>query len=310
MVFSRSAAAVRACAAAAFLGVTSLLAVCGSPSSHVLNGAPDEPWYFAALAVPMPPPTGWGKGELVALIDSGLDYASLPTLSPRVVSPWNQVTGKQDVSDDNGHGTEVAVVAAGGGDGGVWGLAPAAGVMPIKVTDADGYATPSAVAAAIDRAVTLHASVINLSLASEVPDLGITRAIQMAMASGVVVVAAAGDVDEAGAQFPASIAGVIAVYAQDQSGAPAERYNRPVGSAVMAPGIDVVTLVVSKGRISKKLTSGSSVATAFVSALIADCLGVQAEHGAPRERAITMCKARMVRSPNAPGFLNVRSILA
>lgn len=258
----------------------------------------------------MPPPADWGKGEIVALIDSGLDYAGLPALAPRVVSPWNQMTGQQNARDDNGHGTAVAVVAAGGGDGGVWGLAPGARVMPIKVTDADGYATPSAVAAAIHRAVTLHASVINLSLATEVPDPGITRAIQVAMASGVVVVAAAGDVDETGGQFPASISGVVAVYAQEQSGAPAERYNRPVGSAVLAPGIDVETLVVSKGRISKKLTSGSSVATAFVSALIADCLGVQAERGAPRESAITMCEARMVRSPNPPGFLKVRSILA
>src|SRR5690348_15552190 len=107
MVFSRSAAAVRACAAAALLGVTSLMSVCGSPSSHVFNVAPDEPWYFAALGVPMPPPADWGKGELVALIDSGLDYAGLPALAPRVVSPWNQMTGQQNARDDNGHGTAV-----------------------------------------------------------------------------------------------------------------------------------------------------------------------------------------------------------
>jgi subtilisin family serine protease len=259
--------------------------------------------------VPAIPSAEVGRGQLIAVLDTGLDSADLPALAGRVVDPWNQITLQSGVADDNGHGTEVAVVAAGGGDRGVWGLAPGAELMPIKVADADGQANPEVIAAAIVRAVKGHASVINLSLATEMPDVGIASAIAAAVAEGVVVVAAAGDASEAGPQFPASEPGVIAVYAQDHSGLVAAQFNRPVGPAAMAPGVDVGALAAGPVGLAPRLVSGTSVAAAIVSGLLADCLSTQAEAGVPLHRAIPTCEARVIRAPERPGFLNLNSVM-
>jgi Subtilase family. len=259
--------------------------------------------------VPAIPSAEVGRGQLIAVLDTGLDSADLPALAGRVVDPWNQITLQSGAADDNGHGTEVAVVAAGGGDRGVWGLAPGAELMPIKVADADGQANPEVIAAAIVRAVKGHASVINLSLATEVPDAGIASAIAAAVAEGVVVVAAAGDVSETGPQFPASEPGVVAVYAQDHSGLLVARFNRPAGPAAMAPGVDVGALAAGPSGLAPMRVSGTSVAAAIVSGLFADCLSAQGGAGVPLRRAIPTCESRMIRPPDVPGFLNLKSIM-
>lgn len=297
-------------AAATLVALILLTAACGGSSTAVGTGAPSgATWYLAALGVAATPSAGAGRGQLIAVLDTGLDSASLPALAGRVVSPWNQITLQAGALDDNGHGTEVAVVAAGGGDRGVWGLAPGAALMPIKVADADGQASPQVIAAAIGRAVSLHASIINISLATEVPDVGIASAIAAAIHEGVVVVVAAGDASESGPQFPASVPGVVAVYAQDRSGAVAQRFNQPPGPAAMAPGVDVGALSARPSGLAPVRVSGTSVAAAVVSGLIADCLGAQGGAGVPLLRAIPTCKSRMIRSPEVPGFLNLKSIM-
>jgi subtilisin family serine protease len=250
-----------------------------------------------------------GSGQLIAVLDTGLDSAELPALASRVVDPWNEITLQPGAADENGHGTEVAVMVAGGGDRGVWGLAPGAELMPIKVADADGQASPTVMAAAITRATKLHASVINISLATEVPDAGIAAAIAAAIADGVGVVAAAGDVNEAGPQFPASERGVVAVYAQDRSGLIFAQFNRPAGPAAMAPGIDVGSLTTGPSGLAPIRVSGTSVAAAIVSGLLADCLSALGGAGVPLRLAIRKCESRMIRSPQVPGFLNINSIM-
>jgi subtilisin family serine protease len=297
-------------AAATLVAVIVAAAACGGAAMPAgTRSQSGVTWYLSALAAPENPSGRLGHGQLIAVIDTGLDSASLPALNSRVVDPWNQITLRANAADDNGHGTAMAVLAAGGGDLGVWGLAPGARVMPIKVAAADGRAAPGLTASAVDRAVALHASVINLSLATEVPDARIATAIAAAIAGGVVVVAAAGDVSEAGPQFPASEPGVVAVYAQDRSGSVMARFNQPVGPAAMAPGLEVGALAGGQASPRQKRLSGTSVAAALVSGLLADCLASFEDAGVPLHRSIPTCESRMIRSPEVPGFLNLKSIM-
>lgn len=297
-------------AAASVLALLLLVSACaGSSTSGGVGPVSGEKWHLSALGVDATPSAALGRGQLIALLDTGLDSGDLPVLAGRLIDPWNQITLQSGAPDDNGHGTAMAVVAAGGGDRGVWGLAPGAGLMPIKVADADGRASPKVIAAAIARAVKLHASIINLSLATEIRDAGVAAAIAAAIGEGIVVVASAGDADEAGPQFPASEPGVVAVYGQDHSGRLVARFNRPEGAAAMAPGLDVEALAPGPSGLVSRRASGTSVAAAIVSGLIADCLSIQAGAGVALRIAIRTCKSRMMRAPEVPGFLNFRSLM-
>ena len=141
-----------------------------------------------------------GSGAVVAVIDTGV----LPThedLQGRLLLGHDFVQKDDTPQDGDGHGTHVTgIVAATAGNGvGVEGVAPGAMVLPVRVLDDDGSGSSEDVAAGIDYAVAQGADVINLSLGglplvdSLVGDSTFTDAVERAVASGAVVVAAAGN---------------------------------------------------------------------------------------------------------------------
>src|SRR5690606_27467643 len=71
------------------------------------------------------------------IIDSGVN-CSLAEF--QCVTGLSLILGKSPYQDDNGHGTAVASIAAAKANGsGMKGIAPGASIMPIKVTDANGF---------------------------------------------------------------------------------------------------------------------------------------------------------------------------
>jgi subtilisin family serine protease len=146
----------------------------------------------------------------VAIIDTGADL-NHPDLQNRAVYgesdlPGTPVTniGLSFVTDNDGHGTNVAGIAAATGSNnfGFAGVAWAAPLMIFKVfpdpsTCGSGGCTArgSDVGLAIQHAVANGAKVINLSLGSNGPDTAEEAAVATAIASGVVVVAASGNGD-------------------------------------------------------------------------------------------------------------------
>jgi serine protease AprX len=155
-----------------------------------------------------------GAGIGVALIDSGVNtHPDLFTTglfpTSRVVYNQSFVPGDSSAADAYGHGTHIAGLIAGDGVSSTGplfsqnfkGIAPKANIVNLRVLDANGRATDSAVIAAISQAVNLKSKynirVINLSLGRAVFESyrqdPLCRAVEQAWRNGIVVVVAAGN---------------------------------------------------------------------------------------------------------------------
>src|SRR5439155_14465028 len=150
--------------------------------------------------------TGVGIG--IAVIDSGVksnhsDLQNTNTGYSRVVYSQSFISGL-DASDQYGHGTHVAGLIAGNGwvsGGWMRGVAQRANIINLRVLDANGAGTDSAVISAIQRAIQLKSTynirVINLSLGHPIYESytldPLCQAVEQAWKAGIVVVTAAGN---------------------------------------------------------------------------------------------------------------------
>ncbi len=164
-----------------------------------------------------------GSGVVVAVLDTGID-TDHPDLKENVMdckdATKRKITG--ECEDKNGHGTHVAgiIAANGGSDGnGIYGVAPEAKLMVVKVCGAGGICFGDDIAAGIRYAADHGANIISMSLGSNSPDRMVLDAIDYAVSKDVLVVAAAGnDGPENGSiDYPAAYVKVIAVGAIDSS---------------------------------------------------------------------------------------------
>ncbi len=199
---------------------------------------PDQ-WYLMADGFPYAWSYAQGANATVAVIDTGVDLTN-PDIAAQVVFSEAVLAGKTTTSevDNDGHGTNVAGIAAAAANNGD-GFAGAGyntKLIAIGIFDpTKGTASPADEAIAIGDAVSHGADVINLSLGAEASfngntdpaanegyDQGEYEAIQAALAAGVTVVAAAGNnrdgLDPGGDKYqhfnldyPAAYPGVIAV---------------------------------------------------------------------------------------------------
>ncbi len=142
-----------------------------------------------------------GQGVTVAVLDSGINPN--PDL-PAAVFGVDTVSGTVTLADKGGHGTHVAGIVAGTGQqsGGAYeGVAPAARVLMVKVTDDQGSASYATMIRGLEWVVanarTYNIKVANMSLGAT-PVSGyaadpLDAAVEMAWFRGVTVVASAGN---------------------------------------------------------------------------------------------------------------------
>lgn len=233
-----------------------------------------------------------GQGEVVAVVDSGVDYTH-PDLSSNIwtnskeipgngvdddrngyvddVHGWDFVSSDNSPLDENGHGTHVAGTIAAVRNGfGVTGIAYGAKIMPVRVLDSEGLGGYTDIATGIRYAVDNGANVINLSLGGDYSST-IAQAIQYAAAHNVVVAMAAGNESAAQPDYPAGFANQwgIAVGAVDKSDQLASFSNR-AGTAplnyVVAPGVDIDSTTPNN---TYSRFQGTSMATPHVAAIAA-----------------------------------------
>lgn len=160
-----------------------------------------------------------GTGIGVAVIDSGItnyhDDLTYQGNSPKVKVVNGQrvtkfvdfVNGRLSAYDDNGHGTHVAGIIGGNGYdtyGARAGMAPAANIVSLKVLDSLGGGYISNVIAAMDWIVanrlTYNIRVVNVSVGAAITESyntdPLTLAARRVVETGVVVVAAAGNIGQ------------------------------------------------------------------------------------------------------------------
>lgn len=218
---------------------------------------------------------GNGREVRVAILDTGLASnasglwakvaASQNFVEPSFLAidrPTNTDSNfNGDVDEAVGHGTMVAGI--------VDFVAPKVKLIVGRVADSDGSAHAWNVVQGIRFAVENGAEVINLSLASPERNRTVARAIAYAERKGVVVVAGLGNSAASEAFYPAKFQTVIGVSAVGAGGVKTSFSNWANKTEAAAPGFSVVSQYWD-GELTQ--WSGTSFASAFVTASIADCL--------------------------------------
>ncbi|MCG5220524.1 S8 family serine peptidase [Streptosporangium soli] len=207
-----------------------------------------------------------GAGVSVAVIDSGVDARHPQLRVAKEIDLTN--TGKRDCV---GHGTAVAGIIAGGHfkDIPFLGVAPEARLISIKQSNEE-QGDVGVLARAIVEATKQGAKVINVSVqASNHSDL--KAAVEYALASDVVVVAAAGNVrKEDGTPapaFPAAYPGVLSVGSAAPDGKRADSSNATTPVSVLAPGQGITSTWT--GMTYREDLDGTSFAAPYVTGVVA-----------------------------------------
>ena len=197
----------------------------------------NEQWNLKAIDVEKAWQKTKGKGIVVAVIDTGVSRVE-DLKNTNFVKGYDFVNDREDVSDDNGHGTHVAgtIAQSTNNNFGVAGVAYEASIMPLKVLSGSGGGTISDIAEAIIFAADHGANVINMSLGGGGESKLMQEAIDYAYKKGVVIVAAAGNSNRNAAFYPARYPKVIAVSATSATGEKAPYSNYGAGVDVAAPG--------------------------------------------------------------------------
>jgi serine protease AprX len=238
------------------------------PSGEVVDSA------VATVGAPEVWPDTRGRRAVVALVDTGV--APVRALD-------GAVAGEIDFSgtgggDGHGHGTFLASVIAGRGaaasgtGGSVLGVAPGAGVLSLKVADAQGRATLGAVLSALQwlhgpgqaAGIRVAAMALAVEPGTEAAAL-LDRAVDRLARAGVLVVTAAGNDGPGRLASPATSVGSLSVGALDDAGT-ADRADDAV-AAFSASGLDAAgaaqpDLAAPGVAVTGALPAGSVVAGA------------------------------------------------
>lgn len=216
-----------------------------------------------------------GSGVVVAVVDSGVD-ADHPQLAGKVLRGedfflFGDLPGSFDCVS---HGTAAAsiIVAEPAAGIGFHGVAPGARILPVRVSERDitddGNTTtidPEVLARGIWYAVDQGAKVLNLSLAGPADNFFVRKAVEYAVSKDVLVVAAAGNLQQEGKpgppSFPAAYPGVLGVGSIDIEGARASASQVGDFVDIVAPGTDVLGATRVGGHT---YFTGTSFAAPFV----------------------------------------------
>ncbi|MFI5837362.1 S8 family serine peptidase [Micromonospora sp. NPDC051300] len=206
-----------------------------------------------------------GNGVKVAVVDTGVD-AGLQQLSGRVAVGADVTVGNGRGDEDClGSGTAMAgIIAADDSvDGSPVGLAPDATIVPVRMVRSSGDARPADAATAVEVAVSTGAQVVALGSRVDLADPAVAAALATALEHDVLVVAGA-PVKPTTLPSPRGGSGGGALVLTGGVGAGGQLAEKYLDGSVevVAPGIEVATLGVGRGKVVGN--TGTELAVAFV----------------------------------------------
>lgn len=241
----------------------------------VAEGMRSKQWYLEAMAAEELWKVSTGDGIKVAVIDSGVN-ASTPSLKGQVLKGQDHTGVKGDESDDySGHGTTMAELIAGTGEGGgLRGLAPGAKVIPMRISNTElQNENPGAVNAhdaeeAIRAAADSDAQIISMSFGSEYSSPHERAAVEYAESKGKLFFAAVGNSAEEDNKpgYPAGYPQVAGVGAADRNARVSDYSQHGKNVDIAAPGDDIPKWCDAKFQSYCDGDGGTSAATAITSA--------------------------------------------
>ncbi len=258
---------------AAVAGLGALLAATALPG--VAGATPtvqEQSWYVDAMHLKAAHKISTGKGVTVAVLDSGVS-PDVPELAGRLL-PGTDPLGGNGQEDEVGHGTAMASLIAGAGNGPdrILGVAPDAKILPVQLVrgkDMSAF-THFVTIQGVHWAIDHGARVVNMSYGAPDPTKGgnwETDLEQYALDHNAVLVASTGNKPkdkEMGE--PADIPGVVAVSGLSPGG---ESWSGSVNgpeTVVSAPAEHIPSAALNRGHA---VASGTSSATALVSGELA-----------------------------------------
>ena len=219
---------------------------------------------------PVDPTLGIGENPVpVAVIDSGLSPDA--RMDRYVLASLDAMNPGQAISDDEGHGTQMALIAAGLVK--PMGVSESSGshvpIIPIRAFDEKGFTSTFHLMQSIEFALRHGARVMSLSWGSETRSEFLGLALESAHLRGLVIVASAGNEPTGRPQYPAAYPSVIGVGALGPGGKPWEKSNSGDFVALYAPGFASMP-VGYRGEAG--VYGGTSISAAFTANRIASIL--------------------------------------
>ncbi len=237
-----------------------------------------------------------GRGQTIAVLDTGID-TDHPDFAGRIVAEQcfcdnldgtgccpggaKELSGPGSAEDDQGHGTHVASIAAGGGAQALQGMAPAATIVAVKVMDASNrFKSFQQIYRGLAWIADNHpeVDVINMSLGSSAHytpsqctnaavSIGLQPVIAKLRQRGVLIAACTGNNGDTLAMWlPACMDEVLGVGATfDTSDNIVDFTNSSASMDIVAPGNNITA---SKRGGGTTTLSGTSMSTPHVAGAI------------------------------------------
>ncbi len=222
-----------------------------------------------------------GSNEItIAILDTGVN-GNHSEFAGKMVAGWDFINNDDNASDDFGHGTSCAGIAAaiGNNNSGVAGVSWESLIMPVKILDSNGSGNDTQIANGVIFATDNGARIISMSLGGGSYVSYFDNAITYAVDNGTVVFAASGNDNSSQVSYPSLYEDCISVGALS----PCNERKNPLscdgeswwgsnygdGLDFMAPGVLIYTTTMSGGYISNfNGTSSACPHAAGIGALV------------------------------------------
>lgn len=248
--------------------------------------------------------TRGSSSVMIAVVDTGVDLDH-PDLRNKVRTDidYDFVNNDSTAQDDNGHGTHVAGIAAASTNNttGVAGMCPNCSILPVKVLNAAGSGSYSAIASGIRYAADKGAKVINLSLGGSAGSSTLESAVNYANSKGSLLICAAGNSNTSAPSYPAYYSPCVAVAATDQSDRKASFSNYGSWVDTSAPGVSIYATYYNDRYAS---LSGTSMAAPHAAGLAGLLFSQGRSQSAVRTRLTSSSYTDPVGSSNIPRRIN------